>query len=689
METEIEEEKNVSTYDEENKGGSRYLTSKKKQYLLASNQESIQQLIENQTEQLTNILIQQKSEYDKLTRESNQKKEASELLDKKIKALQGMDEKTKKKAKENKESIDTMKSVIKIKNGRKNEENYNKKTLQKEVDKLNQDILLIQKEILSVENKGKILDRKLQKAKLNENTIRQKRNDVHSQIESQELKNKYSKNEQDLQIQYYETVIKQKYMFIQSADERKERQKKIAQDAKNDSQDKQEVEKRHELHLLILYNQYLREKMGELIQNNEKMEATLEEIRDITGTENLDLLVETILLRDKRYNHCCKRVAETEKKKKELAEELIKLNEEYINLKNQVLVEEEPNEEAKSISTIPTTHVEDEEKELIEKEKTLNKKLYDIGEKHNLVNLAYSKVIENMKTLKEIDDQDPRNKHDQKEEIYTEKEEIELKNEPKLKKEDNIQTTNVETEKKEEIEKEEKKEENEEKEEKKDENNEGEKEGGINDDELIDLQEGGNDQIEKIEEVKKEEQKKEEVKKEEQKKEEEKKEEEKQLEELKEDKLEEEEKEIKLTEEEESIIKEYNEFLYQSSRKFDLLFLMHSKQEFIQMMKEIGKENEVEKSYQPIKSMVKRVNKRKTSRLFDTLSRISRASRTDFKLPPVIENRKDEEDEVKSNFDPDKDILKRFMDEQKKERDEFVNVNNEPPKNVKKKITKK
>ena len=315
METEIEEEKNISTYNDENQGGSRYLTSKKKQYLLASNMESIGLLIQSQVDQLTDLLIQQKSEYDKLTRESNIKKEQTELLDKKIKALQGMDEKTKKKAKENKESIDTMKSVIKLKNGRKNEENYNKKTLQKEVDKLNQDILLIQKEILSVENKGKILDRKLQKAKLNENTIRQKRNDVHSQIENQDLKNKYSKSEQDLQIQYYETIIKQKYMFIQSADERKERQKKIAQDAKNDSQDKQEVEKRHELHLLVLYNQYLREKMSELIQNNEKMESTLEEIRDITGTENLDLLVETILLRDKRYNYSCKKVAEIEKKK--------------------------------------------------------------------------------------------------------------------------------------------------------------------------------------------------------------------------------------------------------------------------------------------------------------------------------------------------------------------------------------
>ena len=644
METEIEEEKNVSTYNEENKGGSRYLTSKKKQYLLASNQESIQQLIENQTEQLTNILIQQKSEYDKLTRESNQKKEASELLDKKIKALQGMDEKTKKKAKENKESIDTMKSVIKIKNGRKDEENYNKKTLQKQVDKLNQDLLLIQKEILTDENRGKILDRKLQKAKFNENTIRQKRNDVHSQIESQELKNKYSKNEQDLQIQYYETVIKQKYMFIQSADERKERQKKIAQDAKNDSQDKQEVEKRHELHLLVLYNQYLREKMGELIQNNEKMEATLEEIRDITGTENLDLLVETILLRDKRYNHCCKRVAETEKKKKELGEELIKLNEEYINLKNQVLVQEEPNDEAKSISTIPTTHVEDEEKELIEKEKTLNKKLYDIGEKHNLVNLAYSKVIENMKTLKEIDDNDP-NKIEE-----NNKEELKLNDENN---DNNIETTNMETnikegeEEKKEEEEVKKEDEIEKVEEKKEENNENQLAEDNGEDEQVEEKKEGEGEGEE----------------------------------------EEKEKEIILTEEEEEAIQQYIEFLHQSSKKFDILFLLHSKQEFLHLMEEKGKEMENLRYSQNKKntnkgSTERKVNKRvtkirKTNRLLTSLSRISRQSKKDIKEnnPIITENKKKkEEEDDKSNYDPDKDILKRFMDEQKKERDEFIKV---------------
>ena len=660
METEIEEESvNNYNYNDEQQQ-SRYLTQKKKQYLLASNTESIGLLIQSQIDQLTDILIQQKSELDKLTRQSHIKVEQSELLDKKIKALQGMDSKTKKKSKENKETIETMKDVIKIKNGRKAEENYNKKTLQKQVDKLNQDILLIQKEILAVENKGKILDKKLEKARLSENNIRQKRNDVNFQVTDQNLKNKYDKSEQALLISYYETVIKQKYMFIQSADERKEKQKKIQQEAKNDSQDKQEVEKRNELHLLVLYNQYLREKMAELLKNNEKVEETLDNIRDITGTDNLDLLVEIVLLRGKRYNYCVKRVAEEEKKRFELKEDIINLNNEYVNLKNQVLVQQEQ-DEAKSISTIQTSHIEDDEKELIDKEQNLIKTLYDLGEKHNKCNLAYSKVLENMKFLKEVDDQDPRNekKEEEKEEEegeYVEKEEIDLKDKPKLHtEEENNQTTHIET-KKEEENKEEENKENENKEE------------------------------ENKEEENKEEENKEEENKENENKEEENKENENKEEDNKENEIKEEKPKIILTEEEESIIQQYKSFLKQSSKKFDLLYLMHSKQEFINIMQEIGKENEVEKSYKPLRNVVRRVTKRKTSRLFQTLSRISRASRVDLVLPIIEENKKkEEEDEKKSIADPDRDILKRFLDEQKKERDDFVNVNNENAKTKKKK----
>ena len=651
METEIEEEKNVSTYNDENQGGSRYLTSKKKQYLLASNMESIGLLIQSQVDQLTDLLIQQKSEYDKLTRESNIKKEQTELLDKKIKALQGMDEKTKKKAKENKESIDTMKSVIKLKNGRKAEENYNKKTLQKNVDKLNQDILLIQKEILDVENKGKILDKKLQKAKFNENTIRQKKNDVHSQIESQQLKNKYSKNENDLIIQYYETIIKQKYMFIQSADERKEKQKKIAQEAKNDSQDKQEVEKRHELHLLVLYNQYLREKMSELIQSNEKMEATLEEIRDITGTENLDLLVETVLLRNKRYNYYCKLVAETEKKKIQLNEELNNLKNEYIELKNQVLIQEETNEDAKSISTIPTTHVEDDEKELIAKEQLLNKNLYDIGEKHNNVNLAYAKVLENINALKELEGDD--DNQDEEVELHLEEEEHDKKDAPILKNEENNNlTTNLET--------------NKEGEENKENNNGEEGEDKKEGEDNKEGEEGG------------------------EKKEGEENKEGEEGEEKKED----EPKEIILTEEEEKAIKDYSKFLQKSSKKFDILFLLHSKTEFLNIMAEKGKQMEKENTLarsQALKPTQRKVTKRitkqrKTNRLLTTLSRISRMSKINVNqsAPLIItEIKKKEDDDDKSNYDPDRDILRKFLNEQKKEREDYIKINQEAGKNKK------
>lgn len=60
---------------------------------------------------------------------------------------------------------------------------------------------------------------------MDENIIKEKGNQVYSKIEQQNQKNLKNKNENDLQVQYYETVIKQKYMFMQFGDERKERQK--------------------------------------------------------------------------------------------------------------------------------------------------------------------------------------------------------------------------------------------------------------------------------------------------------------------------------------------------------------------------------------------------------------------------------------------------------------------------------
>ena len=142
---------------------SKYLTQEKKRYLLASNTDSVQQLIENQINELTNILIEKKSEYDKLTRESKIKVQQTELLEKKIKAIQEIDVKIKKEQIEDKGTIETMESVLKLKDSRKQDENYNQKTLLKQIDKLKQDIILINKESYEYETINYQLSKKLEK----------------------------------------------------------------------------------------------------------------------------------------------------------------------------------------------------------------------------------------------------------------------------------------------------------------------------------------------------------------------------------------------------------------------------------------------------------------------------------------------------------------------------------------------
>ena len=399
-------------------------------------------------------------------------------------------------------------------------------------------------------------------------------------------------------------------MFIQSADERKERQKKIAQEAKNDSNDKEEVEKRNELHLLILYNQYLREKMNEQLKQNLQIEKTLNEIRDICGSEDLDLLVEIVLLRGKRYNYCVKKVAEIEKEKNKLENEVNVLNEKFNQMKTQVLIEE-PYEKSKKINVIKSKYVDKSDKELIQIEKNLNKKLFNLGEKHNEVNLSYNKVIENINNLKEYYDEHPYNLN------VTETTKLDLGN-------SNInETTNLT-----------------------------ENENKINEDSNVKKEENEDNEN----------------------------------------------KGIILTQAEEEIINNYKYFIKQSSKTFDELFLLHSKQEFLEIMKEKGKEKikertQISKTAKP-KVTVRKVKKENTQRsLLSTLSRISRKKDNYIKTTVQAEDtsklKKRDDDEIsKNDFEMDKDIMKKFLDEQKKERGEFLK-NDKDTKSKNKKTTKK
>ena len=89
METEEKKELSPEDYQERNKNAtSRYMFDSRKQYLLASNTESLQTLMERQQEELTRVLIELKSEYDLLTRETAIKKQLIEEYNKKVNMIQ-------------------------------------------------------------------------------------------------------------------------------------------------------------------------------------------------------------------------------------------------------------------------------------------------------------------------------------------------------------------------------------------------------------------------------------------------------------------------------------------------------------------------------------------------------------------------------------------------------------------------
>ena len=556
METENSKTLSKMDYEERNKNASsRYMEDTRKQYLLASNTESLQTLIENQKEELTRVLIELKSEYDLLTRESATKKQLIEEYNKKINMIQKANTANEKKQEEKKESTNHIKEGIELKKNKKNEELYTKKTLAKQVDKLNKDMFIIQKKIVKCENESVLLDKKMERAKLDENIIKEKGNQVYSKIEEQNQKNLRNKNENDLQVQYYETVIREKTRFMQFADERKERQKKIEQEAKNDAQDKQEVEKRRKLQLLMLYNQYLRKRMDEQLKKYEELEFNYEKIRDILGTQDLEVIINFIMERNKRYNYSVQVVEDKEHQIKLLKKEIKNFKSDLVKLKNEIIVNEKESN-SKTETTIAEAGMDNEEEEIINLEKAKNEELLILGKKHNEINLAYNQVLSNIKGMQDYDQIHP----------------LDIKEE-------------------------EKKEEEEEKEEEPKEEKKGEDNG-------------------------------------------------------------------ELTQEEEECIKGYEALLKKILKAFNILYLCKSKQEFMNLMREKGINQQGEIRTNKMRNKTKKGTKRGTIRA-------NKIKNEDIEVKK--NNEGDEEDDL-SNYDPDKNILARFIKEQKKEIDDFVNV---------------
>ena len=678
----------------------KYLTEGKKSYLLASSEESLQSLMDNQKAELTKVLIALKSEHDQITLESDKIKRQIDEYDKQINMILDSEKAAKEREEKQKQDLEFMASGIESKKERKNEEEYNKKSLLKQREKINKDLFILQKEIIQYENESQVLDKKLERAGLDQNIIKEKKNQVHSKIENQQKKNDNNANEYDLKIKQYKKMIELKSAFLRFSDERKEIQNQIAQRAKNDALDKQEVEKRKTLKLLMLYNQYLRTLMNEELKENEDLENIFQEIRDIVGTKNLDEIVDFIMNRNKRYNYTCQEIEDCEKMNKKLKKEIKWLKENLVVLKNNLLVNEKDNQKELDVQLTPN---KEDEIKMIEKEKEKNKQLLELGKKYNEVDKAYQLVLQNIDAIIETEKQTPLNVQLTQEEEEEKKEyKFELTSD-ELKNYDDIKVNRSE---RSELEKYEL--------------NDEEKEIVNNIKELTekdlyeleanvlvefsrilkkdevdnDITDEQREIIDEILAIELTEEEKNMAKNLELREDEKKvvtqasKDDPKELPTekknqriafykelkikyrkflLKEKPINAVYKIKKLKKQKDDLINNYNILLKKVAKTFDVLYLCHSKQEFLNMMNE--KKIEISGSSSLRKPQAKIQTRRNTKRMTKRGSVNRRYTATENKY--LISENKDEEDD-KSNYDPDIKILNKFMKEQNKEKENFI-----------------
>ena len=365
-----------------------YMIDNRKQYNLASNKDSIEAYKNQQINELTKILIMYKSEYDNLIRQRIKKTEDSIELEKKLKMLEKVDNKIQKNLQRAKSLNDIIKSSVINKKGQKDELIYENQTLKNLMTKIKNDIYIINKQTSSLDKKTESLEKDYFKEKINEKDVILETNNVYSKILEQNKKNAFEKNEQDLTLKFYNTIIEQKSSFLKISDEKDIKQKKIEEKQSKENTDKIEVEGRKRLFLLKLYNKYLKIKMSRLLKKNNKLEKAYENIRDIYGTSDLNYIVDEMLNREKYYQLKIKNIKNLEKKIDNLKSNIKKkeniinsISQSCDNLDNEKLINLKKSEE---------------EEKLINKENELENKLKELNELNGKISVNYDNVKNNI-----------------------------------------------------------------------------------------------------------------------------------------------------------------------------------------------------------------------------------------------------------------------------------------------------
>ena len=133
-------------------------------------------------------------------------------------------------------------------------------------------------------------------------------------------------------------------------------------------------------------------KMEKERKDNEKLEETFQNIKKITGISNVKQIVERIGNKDKDYNHSVAKVNDKEIKIHILGDQIKKLMEDYIKLKNEATVD--VTEIKKKDADVK---YDEEEQELIKREQELTEELEELNLKNTNVDLTYEKVMENIR----------------------------------------------------------------------------------------------------------------------------------------------------------------------------------------------------------------------------------------------------------------------------------------------------
>ena len=152
--------------------------------------------------------------------------------------------------------------------------------------------------------------------------------------------------------------------------------------------------------MLYLINNYLQKKMENELEKNKDIEDAFSKIRLICGTNNLKSIIDKVLLKDKKYNYTIKQINEKEQEKKKLTKEIEELNKKFMDLRNEIVVDVD-SVTKKDIQIIKSKDVEASasNENLLNEEMALTEKYNMNKELNNLVNLRYDQVVNSLRKL--------------------------------------------------------------------------------------------------------------------------------------------------------------------------------------------------------------------------------------------------------------------------------------------------